>query len=169
MTLRLPPHSLDSDLVFNFFWKFSVFECALKREGFLKSGRKNAAEPDWDSFGREVQGQFAQVSVSGFKDAVDELISLSPQRQVVCNGQLGWDAVLRQKDDSEEVFLLRLLKVSRNNLFHGGKYPDGAITEIAHNRKILLAALTILEGCYELHAGVKLRIDEAAQGSFSRI
>ena len=117
MTLRLPPQALDTELVFSFFWKFSVFECALKREGFLKSGRKNAAEPDWDEFGRKVHGQFAQVSVIGFKDAVEELMRLSPQRQVVCNGQLRWDAVLRQKDDSEEVFLLRLLKASRNNLF----------------------------------------------------
>jgi hypothetical protein len=49
------------------------------------------------------------------------------------------------------------------------KYPDGTISEIAHDRNILLAALTILEGCYELHAGVKLRIDDAAQASFSRI
>ena len=62
MTFRLPPHALDLDLVLNFFWKFSVFECAVKREGFLKTGPKKSAEPNWDSFGREVQGRFAHVA-----------------------------------------------------------------------------------------------------------
>ena len=81
MTHRLPPQALDRDLVLEFFWKFSVFECALKREGFLRAGRNNAAKPDWDRFGREVQGRFAQVSFPGFKEAVDELrrLSLRPQ------------------------------------------------------------------------------------------
>jgi hypothetical protein len=54
MTFRLPPHALDRDLVLDFFWKFSVFECALKRAGFLKTGRNNGAVPDWDRFDSEV-------------------------------------------------------------------------------------------------------------------
>ncbi|MDP2682825.1 MAG: hypothetical protein Q8P28_08490 [Deltaproteobacteria bacterium] len=162
MTFRLPPQALDRDLVLDFFWKFSVFECALKREGFLRAGRNNAAEPDWDRFGREVQGRFAQVSAPGFKEAVDELRRLSPRRQVVRDGQLGWDPVARQEGESDEAFTLRLLKTSRNNLFHGGKYPDGPIGEIARDRNILRAALTTLDGCYEIHAGVRRWIDEAA-------
>ena len=83
MTFRLPPHVLDLDLVLNFFWKFSVFECALKREGFLKAGRNNSAEPDWDSFGSEVRGRFARVADPGFGEAVCKLKMLSPRRQVV--------------------------------------------------------------------------------------
>ncbi len=162
MTFRLSPLALDRDLVLAFFWTFSVFECALKREGFLRAGRSNAAEPDWDRFGREVQGRFARVSVPGFKEAVEELRRLSPRRQVVRDGRLAWDPVTRQEGESDEVFTLRLLKTARNNLFHGGKYPDGPIDEIVHDRNILRAALTTLDGCYEIHAGVKRWIDEAA-------
>ena len=43
-----------------------------------------------------------------------------------------------------------------------GKYPDGPIEEVARDRDILRAALAILDGCYEVHAGVKRWIDEAA-------
>jgi len=68
MTYRLPPDALDRDLVLNFFWKFSVFECALKREGYLKPGWNNAAEPDWNRFGRDIQGRFQQISSPGFWD-----------------------------------------------------------------------------------------------------
>lgn len=162
MTFKLSPRALDRDLVFDFFWKFSAFECALKREGFLRAGRKNAAEPDWDCFGREIQGRFARVSDPGFKEAVKELVRLSPRRQVVRDGELQWDIVVRSEGESDEAFTLRLLKTARNNLFHGGKYPDGPIDEIARDRNVLRAALVILEGCYEIHAGVKRWVDEAA-------
>jgi hypothetical protein len=50
----------------------------------------------------------------------------------------------------------------RNNLFHGGKYPDGPEFEVARDRKIIRAALAILDGCYELHPGIKGMIEEAA-------
>jgi len=158
---------LDPNLVFEFFWKFSTFECALKREGFLKPGRNSTAIPDWGCFGRRIRGQFAKVSISGFENAVNTLKHLAPRRQVVRNGQLGWEAVYRKDDESDEEFILRLLKTARNNLFHGGKYPDGPVDEIARDQNILQAALTILNVCFEIHPGVKRWIDEAAQQSDS--
>ncbi len=162
MTFALSASALDRELVFEFFWKFSVFECALKREGFLRTGGDDAAEPDWSRFGRAIEGQFTQVSVKGFREAVAELGHLSPQRQIVRDSRLTWVPIVRKESDSDEVFTLRLLKTARNNLFHGGKYPDGPIDEIARNRKILCAAIMILDGCYELHAGLRSWINEAA-------
>lgn len=162
MTFRLPPDMLDRDLVLDFFWKFSVFECALKREGFLRTGRNNGAEPDWDRFGSEVQGRFAQVAAPGFAEAVAKLKLLTPQRQVVRGDKLGWDPIVQGPRESEEAYVLRLLKTARNNLFHGGKYPDGPIADVARDHVILRTALAILDGCYELHDGVKRWIDEAA-------
>lgn len=145
----------------DFFWKFSAFECALKREGFLRKGPTNGAEADWDRFASEVKQQFACVSTPGFRAALVKLQTLAPRRQVVRNDRLAWDPVLRKATDSDAEYILRLLRTSRNNLFHGGKYPDGPIEEVARNRDILRAALAILDGCYEIHAGVKKWIDEA--------
>lgn len=162
MAFRLSPQGLDRELVLEFFWRFSVFECALKREGFLRSGRNNVAEADWERFGRDIHGQFASVSLHGFREAVDALKGFSPRRQVVRNGELGWDSLVERPDASEETLTLRLLRTVRNNLFHGGKYPDGPIQGVARNGAILGAALTILDGCYAIHAGVKRRVDEAA-------
>lgn len=153
--------AIDRDLVLDFFWKFSVFECALKREGFLTTGRNNGAEPNWSRFGSKVQGRFAKVTVPDFGEAILKLKQLSPQRQIVDGERLGWEPVVQKSDESEEAYVLRLLKTARNNLLHGGKYPDGPIEEIARDRDILRTALTILDGCYELHDGVKSRIDEA--------
>jgi hypothetical protein len=161
MTSSLPPAALDQGLVLNFFWRFSAFECALKREGFLKAGRNNAAEPDWKRFGHEITGRFASVAVSGLTEAREQLRQLSPRRQVVREGRIGWEPV-QQNHESEEEYILRLMRIVRNNLFHGGKYPDGPIDEIARNRDILRAALTILDACCEIHGGLKRWMDQAA-------
>ena len=161
MAYKLPPDHLDRDLVLNFFWKFSVFECALKSEGFLKSGRWAAA--DWDRFGSEVKGCLARVSVPGFAGAVRKLVDYSPRRQVVReDGCLGWETTSRTASESDEEHVLRLLRTARNNLFHGGKYPDGPVDEVTRDRAILRTCLTVLDGCFELHEGVKKLIDEAA-------
>jgi len=163
MTFELGPEKLDRKLVLDFFWKFSVFECALKREGFLKAvGSNGSAEPDWGSFGKKIKGRFAQVPIPGFHKAVKRLKELDPKRQVVRDKKLVWKSIVRQDSESDEEYVLRLLKATRNNLFHGGKYPDGPVEEIAHDRDILRAALIILNGCYEMHTGIKKHIDEAS-------
>lgn len=162
MAFNLPPQALDRELVLEFFWKFSVFECALKREGFLRARREDAAaEPDWRKFARDIEGRFDAASVSGFAEAKSELLRLSPRRQVVRDGRLAWEPI-DQNRGSEDEFIIQLMKAVRNNLFHGGKYPDGPIDEVARNRDILRAALKILDGCYEAHAGVKRWIHSAA-------
>jgi len=157
------PDLLDRDLVFDFFWKFSVFECAMKREGFLaSSGREESAEPNWKKFGESVVGRFKDVHSDGFKEAVTTLEESPPRRQVVRGGRLAWEELNRRHRESHEEFILRLVKTARNNLFHGGKYPDGLIAEIARDRVVLKAALKVLEGCYELHPGIARWAREAA-------
>jgi hypothetical protein len=50
----------------------------------------------------------------------------------------------------EEHYVLELVKAVRNNLFHGGKYPEEHIEELERNAVLLRAALRILDGCYQL-------------------
>jgi len=160
MPFNLSPHLLDRELVFEFFWAFSVFECALKREGFLRTGRNDAAEADWTRFAKDIE--FQSVRKPELDAAVEELRTLAPRRQVVRNYRLAWESLGQRQDEGTEEFALRLVKTVRNNLFHGGKYPDGPVSEISRDRKILRSALTILDACYELHRGIRQRIAEAA-------
>jgi hypothetical protein len=162
MPYDAPPDWLDRELVLAFFWKFSVFECALKREGFVRPGPRDAANPDWRGFGKSISGRFGEVRAAGFQTALCVLKDASPRRQVVRGGQIGWERLERQGEESEEEFVLRLVRTARNNLFHGGKYPDGQIEEVARDKAILRAALEVLEGCYELHPGVARWVNEAA-------
>lgn len=165
MSYDAPPDWLDRELVLNFFWTFSVFECALKREGFLMSGWRDAVKPDWERFGKQIRGRFGEVRRDGFDSAVRTLLEASPRKQVVREGQLEWAPVDRRDGDSDEEYVLYLVKTVRNNLFHGGKYPDGSIKEVARDKKILEAALAVLRGCYELHPSIARRAREAREAA----
>ncbi len=162
MAYDLPPDGLDRDLVLRFFWKFSAFECALKREGFLRTGRNDAAEPDWTGFGKSLRDRFPEIKSEDFHESIGTLKTLAPRRQVVRDGRLAWDPVSHATGESDEEHVLRLLKTTRNNLFHGGKYPDGPIDEVARNNAVLLAALGVLEGCYVLHPSLTRWLDPPA-------
>ncbi|HET9088474.1 MAG TPA: hypothetical protein VFN53_13225 [Acidobacteriaceae bacterium] len=161
MSFPLPPDALEKKLVFEFFWKFSVLEFALKRAGYLKKDRENA-EPDWIRFSKEIAGCFQALQLDGFQQAASDLRELSPKRQINKNGALSWKQVPRFSEESEAEYTLRFLKIVRDNLFHGGRYPEGPVFEIARNQKILRTALTILDGCYELYPGIQPWIAEAA-------
>ena len=146
------PDALDRDLVFDFFWRFSVFECALKREDYLKRGSYGSAQADWNAFAQTILGRFGAPCGDSLQEAINVLTVRPPRRQIVRDGRLAWEAV--ECRCSFEAYVLTLVKTIRNNLFHGGKYPDGLIAEVERDRTLLQAALKVLECCYELHPGL---------------
>lgn len=162
MSFDLPPDNLDRELVLRFFWKFSVFECALKRERFLRRGRSNAAEADWECFARELQVRASNQLPTHVVNAIAHLRTLAPRRQIVRKNRIEWESVERRVGETSLAFALRQLRTVRNNLFHGGKYPDGPIEEVARNRDVLEAAIAILHCCYEMHERLRRCIDQAA-------
>lgn len=155
------PELLNEKLVLRFFWRFSTFECALKRAGFLKT-QDGLAEPNWKKFAETFRHRFGDVNRGNFAKAVELLMTHPPQRQVVKNGRLSWEAQARKSDEDVADYVLRLVKTVRNNLFHGGKYPDGDIAEITRNRNLLAASLSVLEGCARASPEVERVLADAA-------
>lgn len=141
---------LDEKLILDFFWRFSVFECALKRGNFLRAGRNNAAEADWDAFANAIRGKFAKLEVNETRRAIEYVLAHPPRRQVVDEGQLKWKAPEPRGNESEEAYVIRLVRRTRNNLFHGGKYHESPETDVARDVQLLKSSLAILELCYGL-------------------
>jgi hypothetical protein len=147
----LPPDALDHELVFWFCSRFSVLECALKRAGFTLSIHDGVAV-DWKRFSDVVTGRFGEVGAGIFHRAVGVLKESQLKRQALdAGGRLVWKDVRKDLGESEEAFVLRLVRTIRNNLFHGGKYPDGAVQQVERERRILRAGLEVIAACYELH------------------
>jgi hypothetical protein len=164
----IEPHAIinalavDRERVLDFFAYFSRFEYSLKRSGFLRPGAK--AEPDWDAFANSLRGRFAGVQDADFRDAVAFLRREPPKTQVVSGNDLGWTETIPGNGEQDESYVLRLVRTVRNNLFHGGKYPypAGPMVEVARNRRLLEAAITVLGQCLELSTAVRGAFEEAA-------
>jgi hypothetical protein len=146
----------DRDVVFRFFAVFSRFEYALKASGFVKKGRSGEALPDWESYATDLRGKFAEVGDERFKSACVYFAQRPPNTQVLTSRGLGWRINPRRQDDFDEKYLLRLVRAVRHNLFHGGKYPrEGLVPDVARNRELLEAGISVLQWCLALSPNVK--------------
>lgn len=144
------PADPNAVLVMRFFWLFSSFECALKRRGFLKADQYGNAQPDWKKFAETISVPLE--CNEEFTAARSFLTSGPPQRQVVKNGGLGWESQQRKSGETELAFALRMIRTVRNNLFHGGKYPDpdGPIDGVERNNALIEAAIQVLISCIQM-------------------
>ena len=145
---------LDRDLLLDFFMLFSRFEYALKRAGkYARGGRNDSAEPDWEAFANDATAAW-QGSGGASLPATVTLASAPPRRQVFRDGRLGWaDPPVVSGQSLNDV--LRLVRTVRNNLFHGGKHPDGDIDEVSRNTALLTASVAVLRHCVSLLPSVE--------------
>lgn len=139
---------------FDFLFWFSRFEYALKKHGYLKStdtGKK--AEPNWDMFVKRNRNKYLP------SPAALALARARPRQQVVAaNAQLGWQELQFAETEFELQKATLLLRLVRNNLFHGGKPVDGnwddpqkLIALLGTSRTVLdeLAGFAGFKGDYE--------------------
>lgn len=108
------------DAAFDFLFGFSRFEYCLKEKQFLKStdaGKK--AEPNWDKFVKKHRNGYAPGP------GARALIAAKPRQQVVAaNAGLAWKELQFEANEFELQKVTLLLRLVRNNLFHGGKHGD---------------------------------------------
>ncbi len=147
-------------MIFRYFAVFSRFEYALKRSGFLRT-RNGAAQADWDCYANSLKGRFADAQNPYFRQAITFLKQRPPRKQVVNeSGSLGWADSIQDMSESDEKFLLRLARVIRNNLFHGGKFPTGPVDDDARNRDLIKAGIAVLTECLSLSPNIKEKFEE---------
>ena len=143
---------------------FSRAECALKRNGFLRAGSHGQAEPDWIRYSDNIAPGLAALDDAAFVKQRDYLLSHPPQRQVPDGHDVKWEPNPRRNDETDSRYLLRVVRDVRNNLFNGGKYPhlDGLIAELARDRRVIYAAMTVLRMSLGLNGRVATIFGEAA-------
>lgn len=135
---------IEKDLVCEFMLCFSRFEFALKRSRFTKAVG-DGVKPDWDKFANSLRGKFPEVTDADFAAAVRLLDTKPPDKQVLVNDTLEWADSVRGPGESLESWVMRMVRMVRNNLFHGGKYGTKDQPELARNASLLKACLVILD------------------------
>jgi hypothetical protein len=140
---------IDERLLLNFFCAFSRFECALKRAGFAK-GDEHRVDPDWGCFGKTLLAHSSEELAPVFKFG-QYLIEKPPQKQTLTKGRLGWTDTADGSVSEIERLLLSVRRV-RNNLFHGGKYPEpvGPVPDAARNTELLHCCIDVLAAVLDL-------------------
>lgn len=139
----------DADLIFKFFIVFSRFEYALKKSGYVRY-RTNYLKPDWEKFSRSTQSKVNQFSSHILQEAFQYYLTRPPKIQAIENQTFVWKENKKMKDETDYHWIIRSVRIVRNNLFHGGKFPWEAIRD----KKLLSHGLTILYYCLELNEDV---------------
>ena len=134
-----------------FFLIFSRFEYALKRSGYVKENR-GYIEADWSKFGKyiEPKTEFTEIT-----EAKKYLLERPPRKRILENGKLSWEAMNNLNNDVGS--LIRIIKAVRNNLFHGGKYPNpvGPVKDLSRDKELIEHSITVLKHLLCLSPEVK--------------
>ena len=156
------PQLPDEGLVFDFFWTFTTIECAMKHAGIFKTREgSDAIEANWEQFETDLVNYGTERSLK-FRQAARTLQQFRIQRLALIDNKPAWRPVERRQM-GEVQFTLYLLRLVRNNLFHGGKYEFGApADQVERDTDIIRAALSVLDQCFEHHPRVKVEVEQVA-------
>ncbi len=158
--IRKIANSEHRKLAWHFFVFFSRMEYALKRSGrYLKPGSADA-QPNWDKFGSEHDGDFKPDDLPELKRAVEYFRQNPPRKQIVVGGGLNWSAPQSYAANEPLLkWLLLMIRCVRNNLFHGGKFPMIPISDPSRDRDLLVNAIIILRAALALDVNVQQQFE----------
>ncbi|MGB2963665.1 MAG: hypothetical protein WBB69_06730 [Anaerolineales bacterium] len=135
-----------------FFVFFSRFEYALKRVETYLDTEVSYARADWDRFASDHGNLFIPEATPELAAATSYFQEKPPRKQLQQNGGMMWsDPLTFQQNEPFLVWLLRNVRVVRNNLFHGGKFPLIPISDPSRDRELIGSAKTILDACLSLN------------------
>lgn len=141
------------ELAHRLFRQFARSEYALKAAGFLKR-EDGAAEANWLAFADGIDPDFQDLigQSEPLRLACSYINKSPPKKQVVRDGELGWDETAPDAKTATGLIIAYVNRV-RNNLFHGGKF-NGAWIDPARSQELLKHALIILDHAIPLSARV---------------
>lgn len=119
---------------------------SIRRCGYTNAS-ESSVQPNWNRFGRELahhgDEDLAAVFLAG------EYLELHPpMKQIERNGALGWTRLNTEPSRIER--MLFDLRTVRNNLFHGGKFPDEYVEEPSRDEQLIRSCLAILNALVAL-------------------
>jgi hypothetical protein len=152
--------SEDRERAIIFFLFFARFEYALKRARFTRKN-EGEAEADWDQYASSgaVANLVEKNNEERFKAAVALLKAEPPKKQFVNNGVLAWGPD-GYKGPFNLARIFCLVRRVRNNLFHGGKFPEGPENDISRDQKLLGASIVVLQACLDFDEDLRHRFLE---------
>ena len=154
----------DRRIAWEFFVFFSRFEYALKRhQRYLMPGVGDA-QPNWDRFASDYAAEFRPRSSPALQTAVEFYVAQPPRKQLRDQGEMNWsDPQVWNGSEPQLIWLLRVIRTVRNNLFHGGKFPLMPVAEPSRDRDLIANGLEVLKGALALDPSVQRHFFEGLE------
>lgn len=144
----------NEEVLLKFLVLFSRFEYALKRSNFYNKGKKSA-EADWPSFIKEIKDSFNTEKSKEIKNASSYLITYPAQEQIIKKGSLDF-AIHPSSSEGQEIRkIYNSIRITRNNLFHGGKFPLKPVKDESRNIQLINNCIVMLEYLLTLNQTVE--------------
>jgi hypothetical protein len=135
--------TISRDDLLEFVLMYTRMEYALKRAGFVRAGSNDRLIVEWSEFSQHIELR-SESADSEFRRAAEFLLKQAPWKQVFRNGQLDF-APIEDEGGALSKKLIDRLKVVRNNLMHGGKYPHRrSVGEPGRNQALLQASVIVM-------------------------
>lgn len=144
----------NQNLLLNFLVLFSRFEYALKRTAYYNKG-KIVAEADWPRFIKAMKEKYDPVKSNELKMATDFLLKFPAREQVIEDNRLKFKTHNSTQEGPDICKLYNCIRITRNNLFHGGKFPLETIEDISRNEKLISSCIIVLKELLTLDKGVE--------------
>jgi len=148
----------DPKLAVRFLAVFTRMEYALKVGGFAK-GDETKVDPNWDVLANTINDAFLAIDDANVVEARDYLLNLPPRKQVLIDGEVQFvDQQINLKQARTQQ-VLRMVRIVRNNLFHGDKYLRDGEQEPGRNERLVSAGLHVLLACSVLEERVRMNFE----------
>jgi hypothetical protein len=151
---------VNPNLLLEFFLTFSRAEFALKNSGFVR-GNERKVSPNWDSFAASIKHTFTKHKSDELREAANFILDNPPMQQVLRQNTLMWETKVSDENLMEIEVLIRLVRLIRNNLFHGAKHNVTPFENTDRTSRLLKSSLIVLQECLLLAPHVKTTYDEA--------
>jgi len=138
---------------------FARFEFAIKKCGFVRSNRSGGAEANWKQMEDTLTRECLPHHTSEVAAAAPYLSRHPARRQIVHDGALDFDPPGPAPETITQ--LLRSVKTTRNNLFHGGKFPSGPVAEPLRDRQLIKEATAVILASLKLDTPTCQRLSSA--------
>lgn len=146
----------EFEVVWQFFIIFSLFEYALKRDKRYIHEKYGRAEANWDKYASENNKSFSENKSNELQSAIIYFNHTPPRKQLYKNSKVAWSEPLNNVSSEPcLIWLLKIIRTVRNNLFHGGKYPGINVPEPSRDSELLEHSITILIVALKLDTNVE--------------
>jgi hypothetical protein len=144
----------DKKMLLEFLVLYSRFEFSLKQAGYLQATKN--AKSDWTGFISKIKAEFDENKSKKLRNAVKYLLDHPAKKQVVTDEKLDFVVCDSTKSNHPEINrIYNCIRITRNNLFHGGKYPSGSVDIVERDTKLLTSSIIVLEEFLKLNSTVK--------------